>query len=288
MAPPPTSVLVTGAGGRTGDQLLPLLAAAGHEVRAPTSAELDITDGAAVRAAVEGVRPEVVVNLAAWTDLERCEREPDAAEAINGTAVGHLREAAAAVGAHLVHVSTDYVFDGESEERYREDDPTGPLSAYARTKLSGEVHAGPDATVVRTSWLVGVTRRSIITAVLDQAADPDRALRFVGDQWGSPTSATDLAEVLVALLAERPAGVFHGVNEGRASRYDIARLVLEAGGHDPDRVSPVPASDMPSTDGVVRPRDTSLANLRLPEVGIAPLRSWDEAFRDLVAGVRGA
>jgi dTDP-4-dehydrorhamnose reductase len=184
-----------------------------------------------------------------------------------------------------VHVSTDYVFDGESDEPYLETDPVGPLSAYARTKLSGEVHAGPDATIVRTSWLVGVTRRSIITAVLDQAADPDRQLRFVADQWGSPTSATDLAEVLVAVLDERPAGVFHGINEGRASRYDIARLVLAEAGHDPDRVAPVPASDIPSTDGVVRPRDTALANTRLPAVGVAPLRSWEDAFRALVAGV---
>ncbi len=288
MGPSPTSVLVTGAGGRTGDQLLPLLAAAGHQVHAPTSAELDITDGTAVRALVDGVAPDVLVNLAAWTDLERCEREPEAAEAVNGVAVGHLRAAADAAGAHLIHVSTDYVFDGESEQPYREDDAVNPLSAYARTKLSGEVHAGPEATIVRTSWLVGVTRRSIITAVLDQAADPDRELRFVGDQWGSPTSATDLARVLVALLAERPAGVVHGVNEGRASRYDIARVVLEAAGHDPDRVAPVPASSMPSTDGVVRPRDTALANVRLPEIGIAALPAWDDAFRDLVAGVRGA
>lgn len=282
---PDLRVLVTGGGGRTGKELVPLLAERGWSVTAPTSGELDLADAKAIATMVTDTEPEVIVNLAAWTDLERCERDEDGARAVNAEAVGALAGAADAAGAHLVHVSTDYVFDGEQTEPYVEDDPVNPLSAYARTKQEGEVRAGDRATIVRTSWLVGVAGRSIITAVLDQADDPDRQLRFVADQWGSPTSSVDLAAVLAELVEARPGGTFHAVNAGRASRYDIARLVLEVAGHSPDRVTPVDAVDMPSPDGVVRPRDTSLADTRLAAVGVETLRDWRDAFTDLTRAV---
>lgn len=283
--PPDLRVLVTGGGGRTGKELVPLLTERGWHVTAPTSGELDLADAEAIAAKVADVEPRVIVNLAAWTDLERCERDEAGARAVNAEAVGTLAAAAEATDAHLVHVSTDYVFDGEKEEPYAEDDPVNPLSAYARTKQEGEVRAGDRATIVRTSWLVGVAGRSIITAVLDQADDPDRVLRFVADQWGSPTSSVDLALVLADLAGARPGGTFHAVNAGRASRYDIARLVLEVADHSPERVEPIDAADMPSPDGVIRPRDTSLADTRLAGAGVAPLRDWREAFVDLTRAV---
>lgn len=278
----PRRVLVTGGAGRTGSVLVPLLIDRGWDVCAPPSAELDLVDAASVDAAVDQMRPDAIVNLAAWNDLERCEADEAGARGVNAAAVGHLARAADGAGAHLCHVSTDYVFDGEKGTPYVEDDPAAPLSAYARTKLAGEVAAGPDATVVRTAWLAGPNGASTVRAVLAAAARPGQQLRYVADQWSSPTSIVDLCPVLADLLDDRTPGLVHVVNAGAASRFEVAAHVLAEAGHDPARVEAVAATDLSSPAGVRRPRATPLATHELVARGHRALRDWREAFSDLV------
>lgn len=273
---------MTGAAGRVAHELVPALVDRGWDVVAATRDALDITDPAAVRAAAEGV--DVVVNTAAWADLARCERDEAAAHRVNAEAVGHLARVCEATGAHLLHVSTDYVFDGTKGAPYVEDDPVAPLSAYARSKLAGERAAGPSSTVVRTAWVSGTVGSGMVTSVLARAADPDAELAFVTDQWGTPTSAVDLARVLAELAEVRPGGVVHASNAGVTTRHEIVAHVLAEAGHDPGRVRAVAATDLPS-DGVVRPRATPLADTRLAGLGIAPLRPWRDAYADLVRRV---
>jgi len=225
--------LVTGSGGQLGTALRRSLAARGEPFRAFDS-ELDVADEAALAAALdEAPAPQILVNAAAFTHVDRCEREPEQAERVNALAPGLLARLTRARGIRLVHVSTDYVFDGRARRPYREDDPPAPESVYGRSKLAGEraVHeAAPDALVVRTSWVFGAGRH-FVAAILEQgreaAAGRRGPLRVVDDQRGRPTSAWDLAEGLLALVERGATGVYHLANRGEASWWDVARAALE-------------------------------------------------------------
>ena len=182
-------LLVTGAAGMLGRDVVAAANDAGHEVVALARADLDITDAAAVRAAVLDARPDAVVNCAAWTDVDGAEAEEAAATAVNGDGAGHVAAAAAEAGAHLVHVSTDYVFDGAAREPYPEDAPTAPASAYGRSKLAGEravTAVGGEHAIVRTAWVFGPHGRNFVDTMRRLGADRDE-VRVVDDQVGSPT-----------------------------------------------------------------------------------------------------
>jgi dTDP-4-dehydrorhamnose reductase len=257
-------------------------AEAGWRVVAPARSTLDIVDRDAVRQAVTGLRPEVVVNTAAWTAVDACEADHDRAFAANALGPRHVAEACRLVGAHLVHVSTDYVFDGSTDRAYTEWDEARPTSVYGRSKLAGEREAGPDATIVRTAWLSGACGNNVVRTVLAMAGEADRPLRFVDDQCGSPTVAEELAAMLLRLASERRTGLFHVTNQGSASWYDLARHVLAVGGHDPGRVSAIPTAELRPQRPAPRPRNAVLDNAVLRLAGLPLLSPWQDAVADLV------
>ncbi|MGW4568074.1 dTDP-4-dehydrorhamnose reductase, partial [Streptomyces sp. NPDC004561] len=235
--------LVTGAHGLLGQDVLAELATDPDAVVTGLSRErLDITDPAAVRAAVAGHR--VVVNCAAWTDVDGAERSEEAATEVNGTAVRHLARACADGGAVLLHISTDYVFPGDTRRPYPEDAPTGPVNAYGRGKLAGEravaellPHTGY---IVRTAWLYGAHGPNFVATMLELAARRE-TLDVVADQFGQPTWTRALARQLAALgraalAGWAPAGVYHGTSSGRTTWCGLAQEAFRQRGPGGGRV----------------------------------------------------
>ncbi len=277
-------VLVTGAGGQIGQELVAVFTGAGHDVAPTTSATLDVSDRAAVLEAVQALAPEVVVNAAAWTDVDACEEDPRRAERVNGRAVAHLVEAAEKVGAQVVHLSTDYVFDGGKAGAYVEDDEPHPLSVYGRSKLSGERELRPDDTLIRTAWVSGRRGRNIVTAILRQAALVPE-LRFVDDQRGSPTVAADLATKVLELSEARHGGTFHVTNQGAASWFELARAVMVSLGLAPERVRPITTAELDPPRPALRPANSVLDNAALRREGIEALPHWRGRFDRLVRAV---
>lgn len=220
-------VLVAGAGGQLGRALQ--ANPAGHEVIAPPESAFDLLDGAAVQATIRAVAPDLVVNAAAYTAVDRAESERDRALAINATAAGALAEAARAVGAGFVHVSTDFIFDGESPHPYPVDAAPRPLSVYGETKLLGEqavraAHA--DALIIRTAWVYAAAGHNFMQTMLRLMRE-GREVRVVADQIGTPTHAASLARAIWALVADRATGTFHWTDAGVASWYDFAVAIGE-------------------------------------------------------------
>lgn len=224
-------ILVTGAGGMLGQDVREAALAAGHEVTALSRLELDILDPAAVRGAVAAARPQVVINCAAYTDVDGAESRPDTAHAVNATGAGLVAAASMAHVAWVIHVSSDYVFDGAKREPYLESDPSGPLSVYGASKLAGELAvaaAAPDShTIVRSSWLFGAGGPCFPATMLRLAGERDE-LAVVDDQIGCPTFTGHLGEALVG-LAERaapPLGVLHAAAQGQCSWHEFATEIL--------------------------------------------------------------
>jgi dTDP-4-dehydrorhamnose reductase len=264
----PTRLLITGAGGMLGQDVAAAAIAAGVPSVALARAELDITDSGAVAAAVTNTRPHVVVNCAAWTDVDGAESAPDAALAVNGAGAGHVARAAAQAGAWVLHVSSDYVFDGAKGRPYVESDPTGPRSAYGRTKLAGEVqvarHAPEGHTIIRSSWLFGAGGPCFPETILRLAAERDR-LSVVDDQIGCPTFTGHLAQALVGLAAgaDRPCGIVHVAGGGSCSWYEFAvEIVQRAGLAGTTDVAPCSTAEMPRP--AQRPAYSVLGSERRP------------------------
>jgi dTDP-4-dehydrorhamnose reductase len=233
-------LLITGAGGMLGRDVADAAAHAGHDVVPLARADLDITNADAVHAAVAEAAPDVVVNCAAWTDVDGAETQEEEATLVNGAGAGHVAAAATAAGAFLVSVSTDYVFDGSAREPYVESDPTAPLGAYGRSKLAGEravaAAAGPCGggacwAIVRTSWLFGVHGPNFVATMLRVAGRRDE-LTVVDDQVGCPTFTGHLAPALLAIAQNRRAGILHVAGGGCCSWWDLARATFEPAGHD--------------------------------------------------------
>lgn len=286
MTAPRATLLVTGGRGQLGTELAQLAAALGHAVRAPGSAELDVTDAAAVDAAVADLAPgAVVVNTAAHTAVDAAETEVDAATALNATAPGVLARACARHGARLVHVSTDYVFPGDAREPYGHDAPTGPRTVYGRTKLAGEravLAALPSAHVVRTAWVYGRHGANFVATMARLERERD-TLTVVADQVGSPTCTADLAAGLLELAGrdDVAGGVLHATNSGTASWWDLARAVFGELGADPERVAPTTTDAFPRP--APRPAYSVLSGAAWAGAGLAPLQPWRDALHAFVA-----
>ena len=238
-------VLVTGAGGMLGSDLGPALAAAGHEVLARPKSDLDIADVKAVARTLRELSPDVLVNCAAFTKVDDCETEPRAFE-INAKAVGNLADSCGHVGAQLVQISTDFVFDGGKGAPYLEDDPVHPLSAYGRSKRMGEEAALRlhGSLVVRASWLFGEYGWNFVEAILKQVEGGKDRLSVVADQVGRPTATTDLSEAIVTLLEAGASGVFHFANRGEVSWNEFAREILWLAGRDDVLVDPTTSASL--------------------------------------------
>ncbi len=259
---------MTGAGGQVGLALRDRLPGAGFLTRA----ELDVTDAAAVRAALSGA--DVVVHAAAMTDVDGCERDPDRAEAVNAGGAANV----AAAGARVIHLSTDYVFSGEEGGEYAEDAATRPLGAYGRSKLRGEqaVLARPGNLVVRTSWVYGEGRNFVRSILAAERAG--KHLRVVSDQRGRPTWAADLARALAHLAGRADTGVVHVTGAGEPCTWaDLAELVV---GHPVERITsaefgaPAP-----------RPRNSVLSLDRARSLGV-PLADWRDSVMRYLDGER--
>ena len=270
--------LITGAGGMLGRDLCAVLAEAGEtDVVAAGRADLDITDAAAVRSAVDGA--DVVVNAAAWTNVDGAETDEPAATAVNGYAVRNLAEAA---GKRLIQVSTDYVFDGAAGVPYEPTDQTTPRSVYGQSKLDGELavlQTLPDAShVVRTAWVYGGPGANFVDT-MRRLERQRHTVEVVDDQVGSPTWVRDLAAALVVLgRSDVPPGVLHYVNSGRASWCELAREVFRLVGADPARVHAVDtaASRRPAP----RPVWSVLSTASWTNSGLPAPRPWPEALAE--------
>jgi dTDP-4-dehydrorhamnose reductase len=240
-------ILVTGAGGMLGAAVVRAADRAGHDVVASTREELDVTDLASVRSALEATRPRAVVNCAAYTDVDGAESDEATALAVNGDGAAHVASAAADTGARVVHVSTDYVFDGSSSCPYVESAQPAPRSAYGRSKLAGEtavLAASAGNVVVRTSWLFGAGGRNFVDTMLALGAERD-VVEVVTDQVGCPTWSGHLADALVSLAGrEDAAGLYHVAGAGECSWHDLAVEVFAQAGVD-CRVEPTDSTAMP-------------------------------------------
>ena len=253
-------VLLTGAGGQLGTDAHLHCRASGDEVVALDRARLDVTDRDAVLQALLSWRPDVVVHAAAWTAVDDCESDPDRAFRVNALGARWVAEGCARSGAHLVHVSTDYVFDGTKEAPYHEWDEPAPRSVYGASKLAGErevLGRLPGAAVVRTSWVVGTHGRNMLKTVLSLRHRDE--LAFVDDQRGCPTFTADLAVGLRRLAVARIPGVFHLTNRGATTWHGFARDVLAAAGEDPDKVRAIATSELDPPRAAARPANSVLA-----------------------------
>ena len=265
-------ILLTGAGGQLGHDLVSVFT---EEDLVPFDHRgLDITDRSSVQASVGRVRPDWIINSAAYNEVDAAEDHSELAFAVNAAGARYLAEAARQTGASIVHVSTDYVFDGRKGSAYIEDDEPKPLSAYGRSKREGErrvIESGASCCVIRTAWLYGRHGSNFVKAIL-AAASKGGPLRVVADQVGSPTSTADLAQAIGQLVRRPARGLFHVANGGACSRFEFAQAIV--GG----RVEVIPISTAEAGRRAVRPANSSLATVRWESTGLMPLRPWREAL----------
>lgn len=285
-------ILVTGAAGMTGSEVCEQATAAGWMVQPLSRADADITDARMFADVTRKFRPDVVINAAAYTAVDRAESEPDVAMAVNCEGARNVARAAASAGAPVIHISTDYVFNGEGRSPYEPDAKTDPVSVYGRTKLAGEAavqEETPNHVIVRSSWVFSHRGSNFVRTMLRLGRERDE-LRVVEDQVGRPTSATDLASAILVVaraIAENPAlaGIYHFANAGETSWFGFAQGIFEQaralGERHTPRIVPIPTSEFPTP--ARRPSysvlDTATFTKRF---GVEP-RSWQSAVRDTVA-----
>lgn len=278
-------LLLTGTSGQVGGALFPLLPSLG-EVLAPTRAQLDLENPDSIIGLVRTFKPDVVINAAAYTAVDRAEEEPERAMAVNGLAPGILAEETRRLGALLVHYSTDYVFDGRGEKPWREDAPTSPLNQYGKSKLSGEqaiMAAGDRWLLLRTSWVYGMTGHNFLRTMLRLAAERDH-LRVVNDQIGAPTWSADIAAATLAAVARRSPlqGLFHLANQGETSWAGFARRIMVET-EQACVVESITSADYPLP--APRPLNSRLDTTRLAGEGIR-LPHWETALHSCLEGDR--
>ena len=274
-------VLVTGAGGQLGREVVDLCTAAGDDVIPCDRATLDVTDRDQVLQVIAAVGPDAIVHAAAWTNVDGCETDPDHAYAANSLGTRHVAEGARMVGARVCYVSTDYVFDGTGTRPYLEWDAVNPLSVYGRSKLGGEAAHGPQDTDVRTSWVCGRHGRNFVKTILARAAEGQQ-LTVVDDQYGCPTFAEDLAEMIRRLVVARLPGLFHVTNQGPTTWYRFARDAVEAAGLDAGLVTPITTAEMQPPRPAPRPAYSVLDNAALRLSGVPLLADHHEPLERLV------
>jgi len=298
-----TRVLVTGAGGQVGVDLLDTLRGVTplggdpafqpdaksvgsdeFEVLGLDRHDLDVTDRDAVLHSLRAARPDVVVHLAAYTAVDRAEVDVETCFNVNEHGTENMSRGAQDVGAHLITISTDYVFDGTKGSAYVEDDVTRPLSVYGASKRDGERHCLPADTVVRTSWVMGVRGKNVVHVIASRALSGS-TVRFVDDQMGTVTSASDLARALVSLVRERPGGVWHVANSGATTWYDVAEHVGTLLGRVGEFATPIRTSELSPAPLATRPARSDLDTGKFA-TSFAALPAWRDAVARLVFDLR--
>jgi dTDP-4-dehydrorhamnose reductase len=279
-------VLITGAGGQLGTDLVRTCTDAGDQVIACDRAALDLTDRDAVYQAITGTQPDAVIHAGAWTAVDACEGDPERAFLTNAMGTEWVADASRRVGAHLVAVSTDYVFDGTKPAPYQEWDRPNPQSVYGRSKLAGEhavaVHA-PGSAVVRTAWVCGAHGANMVKTVLSLADRPE--LAFVDDQRGCPSFTADLAPAIRRIAADRRAGIHHVTNQGDTTWYGFVRDILELSGHDPGKVRPIATADLDPPRAAPRPANSVLDNAALRLGGLPLLPHYRASLERLLQDI---
>jgi len=281
-------VLIAGAGGQLGIDVVRCCTDAGDDVVATSHGDLDVGDRDSVLGTLSALRPDVVVNCAAWTAVDDCESDPARALANNGLAVRWLAEGCERAGARLVQISTDYVFDGLLDRPYVESDQPSPQSVYGSSKLVGETEAlalGTAATIVRTSWVCSRHGSNMVKTIMRLAAERSE-LKFVDDQVGHPTFTSDLAPMIRRLAVDGRSGIHHVTNQTSTSWYGFAREVVAAMGKDPEMVRPIKTAELQPPRPARRPANSVLDNAVLRAAGLPLLRDFTEPLRETVAALQ--
>lgn len=276
----PTAPLVLGAGGLIGRAVADAMEESFPGTVSATRAEIDVTDRFRLEAEVERLRPDLIINCAAYADVEGCEIDRDRARKVNAEGAENAARAAAALRCPIVQLSTDLVFDGSKETPYTEDDPPAPLSEYGRTRLDGErrvAAAAPDHLIVRTSWPFGPGRVTFVDAIRAGAHD-GLALRAADDQTGSPTYAIDLGGAVRLLLLRKASGLVHFANTGSCTRYALARAILSDAGPAGASLQPIRGAGASRND--LLPANSALDTSKFTRLTGTTPRPWREALRD--------
>ena len=292
-------ILVTGANGQVGVDVVDTLNATTppggeptfqpdarpvlpneFEVFALSHHDLDVSDRDAVSRAVAATHPDIIVHLAAFTAVDRAEIESDACFAVNSVGTESLSLAAHEHGAHLISISTDYVFDGNKGASYVEDDVTNPLNVYGASKRAGELLCSPEDTIVRTSWVMGVRGKNVVHVIAERATSGE-TVRFVNDQTGTVTVASDLARALVTFVRERPGGLWHVANAGTTTWFDVAHYVGKLFGRDDDFATAIATSDLDPAPLATRPIRSDLSTEKFSSRWSA-LPEWTDGVARLV------
>lgn len=274
-------VLVTGAKGQLGVDIVKALSTDLFEVHAFGRDELDITDQALVNKVVEEVRPNIIVHPAAYTKVDLAETEVEQAYLVNGCGTRNLVVAAEEVGAKFCYISTDYVFNGQANSPYQEYDQTNPLGVYGKSKYVGEEMTKSFSSkffIVRTAWVYGANGHNFVKTMLRFAKEKEE-LVVVDDQIGSPTYTVDLAKFIVELIQTEKYSIYHGTNTGSCSWYEFAKAIFEEANIDM-KVNPITTADFPTP--VQRPNYSVLGNMALKLNGFEPLRPWRDALRSFL------
>ena len=270
-------ILVTGAKGQLGYDVCRILSARGIEHIGTDLGDFDITDRQATLDFITFHRPDAVIHCSGYTAVDKAEDEADVCFAVNADGTRHVAEAVAAVGAKMMYISTDYVFDGTGSHFHQPDDPTAPLSVYGRSKLIGEKHVAEilqNYFIVRISWLFGINGSNFVNTMLRLSETRDE-LNVVNDQIGSPTYSYDLARLLCDMIVTEKYGIYHATNEGICSWAELASMTMQLGGR-PTHINPIPSSEYPTK--AKRPLNSRLSKEKLSEAGFLRLPDWKDAL----------
>lgn len=278
-------VVVTGAKGQLGTDLVHLLADRGYEVYGYGREELDITNFEQVKQVISEVNPDVVIHAAAYTKVDLAESEPDQAFLINAYGTRNVAVLSEAVGAKLVYISTDYVFDGTANVPYNEFAPTNPLSVYGKSKLAGEqfvrdLHS--KFFIVRTSWVYGKHGNNFVKTMLRLAQERDQLI-VVHDQIGCPTYTVDLANCILELIQTEKYGIYHVSNSGHCSWYEFAKAIFEEAGIEV-KLNPCTMKDFPRP--APRPAYSVFKHMALKLNGFSEMREWREALKEFIIQIK--
>jgi dTDP-4-dehydrorhamnose reductase len=278
-------ILVTGANGMVARAVAAHCREIGDHVIALTRQQLNIADRSEVFDSLRKHVPDAVLNCAAYTDVDGAESHPESSRAANTLGVQYLAEGASEIGARLVTISTDYVFDGSNRGFYTEEDTPNPQGVYAETKYAGEVaalDANPNAVVVRSGWIYGTGGTNFLS-VMHELLREGKRIKAIGDSYGTPTFAGDLAKRLREMAAMEESGIFHVTNVGDGTSYlGFAEKVCEIGGFDRGLIDPVSNDDLKRP--APRPVSSKLASVRLESVGLRPLQHWEAALAEFLRG----
>jgi len=272
------TVFICGSTGRLGRSVTKVFEKEAKVV-APARQELDLRSKDDLQEALEASQPSILINCAAWTDVDGCEKNPELAKEINATLPQHLSELSKKVGAHLVHISTDFVFDGRTDTPYDEKQLPNPLSVYGQTKLDGEIGVGPNATIIRTSWLQSQDDSNMVEWILDSFKKTG-SVEVPNDRRANPTFVSDLLPVIKYFAELRYEGVVHATNQGTTNWCEFARFVAEKSDNDPARVIPSEAEKLNRV--AERPVFSALDNAVISEEKIEPLRHHQDAVLGLL------